>query len=295
MSILNKQLNAEETALLDLFLNGALAPLDGFMGRDDHTSVLTCSRLANGYLWPLPLALALSPAEKRQAQLNKRIALLDDEQRVLAEVELGELYRLPADVAEQAGKSPDTWYAAGAIKKVSKVLHPVFNRIRHDTHSLQNNLHENGWSSVIAVSGTLPLDQNEMQQACQWLKAGTYQAGGILLQVGAGEANPELHHHMRELRSLIRCNAAKQVKLSVIPEISGLDEKRSLLLQALIAKNYGATGFLISTTTSASARNWVLRHRDEIGLDLRPAKRYSSTHAAKPKRVHQGHLLKLAA
>ena len=76
MSILNKTLAQEALNTLDLFLNGALKPLQGYLDRDDHISVLTNNRLANGFLWPLPLALELNAAEKLQAQLTGRIALL---------------------------------------------------------------------------------------------------------------------------------------------------------------------------------------------------------------------------
>ncbi len=87
MSILHKIVNPSDISTLELLLNGAFAPLHGYLNQDDHSSVLRRNRLANGTLWPLPLALALTPAEKREAQLSGRIVLVDGlERRAIAEV-----------------------------------------------------------------------------------------------------------------------------------------------------------------------------------------------------------------
>ncbi|MEZ5536293.1 MAG: hypothetical protein R3F02_11800 [Thiolinea sp.] len=280
MSILNKPLSQEALNTLDLFLTGALKPLQGYLDRDDHISVLTNNRLANGFLWPLPLALELNAAEKLQAQLTGRIALLDDEQRVLAEVSVDSLYRLPEELAVQSGKDPASWYAAGSIKPAGKVLHPAFNSIRHQAPELGQKLRSEGWKSIIAVHTSSELDTEEMQQACQWLKASPEQSGGVLLQIDAQDHDPALHANMREVRSQVRCNAAKQVKLNLLPKVGNLEPARCLLLKALIARNFGATGFLISANAPRSAQRWLLQHRDEIGLELIPSKR--SRFAAKP-------------
>ena len=273
MSTLNKTLSSENLSTLDLFLNGALAPLAGYLDRDDHISVLTNNRLANGFLWPLALSLELSVAEKLQAQLTGRIALLDDESRMVAEVKVDSIYRLPKELAEASGKNPNAWYASGAISPAGKVLHPAFNSIRHRAPTLGQKLRDDGWKSIIAVHAAEELNTAEMKQACEWLKASPDKVGGVLLQIDANDRDPALHQQMREIRSQVRCNAAKQIKLNLLPEIAELDNARRTLLQALIARNFGATGFLISSTTPRSTQRWLLQHRDEIGLELIPVKR----------------------
>lgn len=273
MSTLNKTLSSQNLSTLDLFLSGALAPLAGYLDRDDHISVLTDNRLANGFLWPLALSLELSVAEKLQAQLTGRIALLDDEHRMVAEVKVDSIYRLPQELAETSGKNPQAWYVSGAITAAGKVLHPAFNSIRHRAPALGQKLRGDGWKSIIAVHATEALNTAEMKQACEWLKASPDKVGGVLLQIDADDRDPALHQQMREIRSQVRCNAAKQIKLNLLPEIAEPDDARRALLQALIARNFGATGFLISSTTPRSIQRWLLQHRDEIGLELIPVKR----------------------
>ena len=42
---------------LELLLNGALSPLVGYMGADEHRRVCAEMRLADGTLWPIPITL----------------------------------------------------------------------------------------------------------------------------------------------------------------------------------------------------------------------------------------------
>lgn len=271
MSILHKILNSTEISTLELLLNGAFAPLRGYLNQADHSSVLRNNRLTNGYLWPLPLALPLTATEKREAQLSGRIVLVDAvERRAIAEVTVDSFYRLPAEVAELAqaldpARTADTWYASGTVQPLQKILHPAFNSIRFNVPTLRQHLQD--WDSIVAVQATPNLDSADLQQACEWLTASNI-GGGLLVQVGADEAAPDFHDHMRQVRNQAKCHAARQIKLSLLPCIEGLGEKRCLLLQALVSRNYGATGFVVSQHVSKEARRWLLQYRDEIGLDL---------------------------
>ncbi|MEB4590376.1 hypothetical protein VSS37_05245 [Candidatus Thiothrix sp. Deng01] len=268
MSILHKILDQDEISTLELLLNGALTPITGYLNQADHSNVLRNNRLANGVLWPLPLALVLTPAEKREAQLSGRIVLVDAaERRAIAEVAVDSFYRLPADVAvlAQAIGTTDTWYASGTVQPLQKILHPAFNSIRFNVPALRQHLQD--WDSVVAVQATPELDESDLRQACEWLTASNI-GGGLLVQVGADETQPDFHDHMRKLRGQVKCQSARQIKLSLLPCVEGLGEKRCLLLQALVSRNYGATGFVVSNHVSRETRRWLLQYRDEIGLDI---------------------------
>ena len=47
---------------LELILNGAFSPLEGFLGKDDYESVLRDMRLKSGVIWPMPITLDVSKA-----------------------------------------------------------------------------------------------------------------------------------------------------------------------------------------------------------------------------------------
>jgi sulfate adenylyltransferase len=57
------QLSARSVCDLELLATGAFSPLDRFMGRLDHQRVLDEMRLANGVVFPIPIAL---PEEREQ-------------------------------------------------------------------------------------------------------------------------------------------------------------------------------------------------------------------------------------
>ena len=57
------QLSARAVCDLELLATGAFSPLDRFMGREDHQRVLDEMRLANGYLFPLPVTLPVNPSD----------------------------------------------------------------------------------------------------------------------------------------------------------------------------------------------------------------------------------------
>ena len=275
MSILHKIINHAEISTLELLLSGAFNPLRGYLNQADHSSVLQHNRLSNGVLWPLPLALTLTPAEKREAQRSGRMVLVDaTERRAIAEVEIESFYRLPADIAELAQafdsqRTPDTWYVSGTVKPLQKILHPAFNSLRFNPLKLRDHVQD--WQSIIAVQAAPTLDDADLRSACEWLTA-TETGGGLLVQIGINETAPDFHQRVRELRNQVKCTAARQVKLSLLPCVEGLGEKRCLLLQALVSRTYGATGFVVGKHISPDARRWLLQHHDEIGLDIIPVR-----------------------
>ena len=288
MSILHKIVDHHAISTLELLLNGAFAPLRGYLNQDDHSSVLRHQRLANGTLWPLPLALALTPAEKREAQLSGRIVLVDgQERRAIAEVAVDSFYRLPADLASLAqafdpARTADTWYASGAVTPLQKILHPAFNSLRFNVPALRENVQD--WNSIIAVQAMPTLDASDLHRACEWL-TDTETGGGLLVQIGINETAPDFHEQVRNLRNQVKCTAARQVKLFLLPCVEGLGETRCLLLQALVSRNYGATAFVVSQHISPEARRRLLQHHDEIGLDIIPV-RAQRPQAVKPTVRH---------
>lgn len=296
MTILHKTLNTSEINTLELLLNGAFAPLQGYLNQADHSSVLRSNRLANGRLWPLPFSLPLTAAEKREAQLSGRIALLDSEQRSIAEVHVESFHRLPADVLERAqafnpAATADTWYVSGKVRALKKILHPAFNSIRHNVPALRPQLQT--WGGVIAVQAAPSLDASDLQRACQWLSA-SQTGGGLLVQMNIAEDQADFHEQVRSLRNQVKCNAVRQVKLSLLPCVEGLGVQRCLLLQALVSRNYGATGFVISAQVPPEASRWLLQHRDEIGLEIIPPQ-HSRQAQASVRPVPAHHPLCLAA
>ena len=50
-------LNMRQLCDIEMLLNGAFSPLEGFLGQQDYERVVADMRLADGTLWPIPVTL----------------------------------------------------------------------------------------------------------------------------------------------------------------------------------------------------------------------------------------------
>ena len=53
---------------IEMLLNGAFSPLEGFLGEADYRRVLSDMRLTSGVLWPMPITLDVTPAVRGEAE-----------------------------------------------------------------------------------------------------------------------------------------------------------------------------------------------------------------------------------
>ena len=66
---------------LELILNGAFSPLDGFMRQECYNSVLDNNRLwaPDGDVWPMPIVLDVKSDLADKVKINDKLALRDKE------------------------------------------------------------------------------------------------------------------------------------------------------------------------------------------------------------------------
>ena len=57
---------------IELLLNGAFSPLDGFLNRDDYDAVVSDMRLTSGVLWPMPITLDVTRRLRRRTQVRRQ-------------------------------------------------------------------------------------------------------------------------------------------------------------------------------------------------------------------------------
>ncbi len=87
------RLNARQLSDVEMIAVGAFSPLEGFMGSRDYESVLREERLARGDVWTIPVTLAVTEESKQTIGSAEAVALTDAEARVVAVLDLEEIFR----------------------------------------------------------------------------------------------------------------------------------------------------------------------------------------------------------
>src|SRR4030095_7788109 len=85
-------LNARQLCDIELLLNGAFSPLEGFMPRADYDRVVDEMRLADGTLWPMPITLDVSKAFAEKIERGSNIALRGGEGVMIATMEVSDVW-----------------------------------------------------------------------------------------------------------------------------------------------------------------------------------------------------------
>ena len=94
---------------LELLLNGAFSPLQGFMNRDDYDGVCSKMRLADGTLWPLPVTLDVSEELAKGLSKGAKLGLRDAEGVMIAVLTVGDVWELDRKAeSERRSSAPRT-------------------------------------------------------------------------------------------------------------------------------------------------------------------------------------------
>ena len=78
---------------IELLLNGAFSPLDGFLSRAEYDSVLAKMRLPSGLVWPIPINARRDARVRGRASRRATASRLRDPEGVLiATMEVGDIW-----------------------------------------------------------------------------------------------------------------------------------------------------------------------------------------------------------
>ena len=105
---------------LELLLNGAFSPLEGFLCRADYERVLAEMRLASGVLWPMPITLDVTPAFADGVEVGETVGLRDREGVLVATMTVEDKFR------------PDKRDEAFAVFGTEDRLHPGVRYLLED-------------------------------------------------------------------------------------------------------------------------------------------------------------------
>ena len=236
-------LTDSQRSSLFLLLTGGFAPLAGFMGAADITSTAQDLRLADGTFWPFPVVLEVSEAVARDLALGTILTLQDGEGVALASLHV-------TDVSPH-GQGRAT--IGGPVEGIPLPDHRAFNEWRGGAGAIRGAIAERRWPIVMAlVSSGFPR-RTEFESTSHVLES---YGGNLLFLPTAEMASPDdldYFTRIRAYQATAKHYPGDRVVSAVLPLPSdnggGL---RNLLTRLVVARNYGATHFIVTDETRVS-------------------------------------------
>src|SRR3546814_556546 len=157
---------------LELILNGAFSPIEGFATRQEYQGIIENMRLPSGLIWPIPVTLDVTPNFAAALSEGETIALRDPEGVIVATMEIQDIWT-PDKAIEAAavfGTENDAHpgvnrllnhagevYIGGKLKGVEPPTHYDFKLLRDSPSELRGLFRKLGWRKVVAFQTRNPM------------------------------------------------------------------------------------------------------------------------------------------
>lgn len=290
-------LNPRQLCDVELILNGAFSPLQGFLTRNDYLGVLQDMRLTTGTLWPIPIMLDVSAAFAEQAQPGSRIGLYDPEGVLVAVMEVEDRWqpdpRLEAlriygtEDADHPGvhrllKRTHPVYLGGRLFGIDPITHYDFKSRRHTPAELRALFTRLGWRRIIAFHSRRPMHRLQYEYALYGAKQAE---ANLLIHPAAGPTelgDIDYFTRVRCYELALRHCPERTTQLSLIPLAMRLAGPREALWHAIIRKNYGCTHFMVRINHAGpewggkyfyeprAAQELLTHYEAELGMETVP-------------------------
>ncbi|MDB4307720.1 bifunctional sulfate adenylyltransferase/adenylylsulfate kinase [Gammaproteobacteria bacterium] len=286
---------------IEMILNGAFSPLEGFHTQAEYEGVVNEMRLPSGVLWPMPITLDVNKEFSEGVKPGEKLALRDPEGVLIAVLEVDDIYT-PDKVKEAVevfGKDdsahPAVHYLhniAGAVNIGGKIqgieapTHYDFKLLRDDPADMRARFEKLGWRRVVAFQTRNPLHRAHQELT---FRAAKEAEANLLIQPVVGLTKPgDVDHYTR-----VRCYEAvleqypeQSTALSLLNLAMRMAGPREAVWHGIIRKNYGCTHLIIGRDHAGpgngsdgepfygpyDAQELFAKHEDEIGISMVPFK-----------------------
>ena len=284
---------------IELILNGAFSPLEGFLNKDDYDSVVRSMRLASGVLWPIPITLDVSEEFAADLNAGDNIALRDLEGVILATLEVGDIWTpdLDAEAKGVYGTTDDRHpavnylknignpvYVGGKLTGIEKPTHYDFKHLRDAPGEVRDRFEKLGWRKVVAFQTRNPMHRAHQELT---LRAARDVEANLLIHPVVGMTKPGDVDHFTRVRcyeQLLHRYPEQTTMLSLLPLAMRMGGPREALWHAIIRKNYGCTHIIIGRDHAGpgqdskgndfygpyDAQDLLKEHADELDITMVP-------------------------
>ena len=284
---------------IELLINGAFSPLEGFLNRDDYESVVSTMRLKSGVLWPMPITLDVSEEFAAGLSSGDRVALRDLEGVVIATLEVGDIWAPDLD-AEADGvygttdlKHPAVnylhnighpVYLGGRLRGIEAPMHYDFKHLRDTPGEMRDRFKKLGWRKVVAFQTRNPMHRAHQELT---LRAARDVEANLLIHPVVGMTKPGDVDHFTRVRCyehLLGRYPEQTTMLSLLPLAMRMGGPREALWHAIIRKNFGCTHLIVGRDHAGpgqdsngndfygpyDAQELLKQHEEELDITMVP-------------------------
>lgn len=266
------ELTPWQLAELELLLDGALTPLQGYLDQADFNAVLQRGETADGIAlsWPLSLDVELDFAGTLQR--GSTIALRDCQGLLVALLDVSDIWEPDPQflVDHLAGPSRafGRWLReeghsvrlGGSLRGIRPPGHYDFTRLRAAPAEVRARLRRRGWDRVLAVMTDQPIGPGEHTLVLAHARA--LEANLLLLPSGLAAEPGDVRYHAR-LRSFTQTLGRFPdpiTEAALVPLLPHRGATAETALRETVARNYGATHVLhLDPGTPEATRSSVAR------------------------------------
>jgi sulfate adenylyltransferase len=245
---------------IELILNGAFSPLEGFLTEAEYQGVVRDMRLPSGTLWPIPVTLDVSAQFAGATSKGEHIALRDAEGVLIATMEVSDIWE-PDKAAEASGvygtqdeQHPGVYYLmqragrmylGGKLRGVEPATWYDFKLLRDSPAELRGRFRKLGWRKVVAFQTRNPMHRAHYEMS---LRAAREAEANLLIHPVIGMTRPGDVDHYTRVRCyehMLKHYPEQTTALSLLNLAMRMAGPREALWHAIIRKNYGCTHFII--------------------------------------------------
>ena len=245
---------------IELILNGAFSPLEGFLTEAEYQRVVREMRLPSGLLWPIPVTLDVSAEFAGATRTGEHIALRDAEGVLIATMEVSDIWepdkaREASDVfGTQDENHPGVYYLmhragpvylGGKLRGVEPPTCYDFKLMRDSPAELRGRFRKLGWRKVVAFQTRNPMHRAHYEMT---LRAARETEANLLIHPVIGMTRPGDVDHYTRVRCyehILKHYPEQTTTLSLLNLAMRMAGPREAIWHAIIRKNYGCTHFIV--------------------------------------------------
>jgi len=284
---------------IELLLNGAFSPLDGFLNKADYDAVVSGMRLTSGVLWPVPITLDVTEEFAADIKSGDKLALRDLEGVIVATLDVGDVWTPDKKVEAEGvfGTSDElhpavhylnniahSVYVGGKLTGIEAPTHYDFKHLRDSPSEMRDRFKKLGWRKVVAFQTRNPMHRAHQEIS---LVAAREVEANLLIHPVVGMTKPgDVDHYTR-----VRCYEhilahypEQTTSLSLLPLAMRMGGPREALWHAIIRKNYGCTHIIIGRDHAGpgkdasgedfygpyDAQELLRKHEEELDISMVP-------------------------